>query len=298
VLPEAGCPAGYVCLPKSRYLDPSFILDVCVPAPPSRTCDGEDQFIPIDYPDRGGLWIPAEAQCGGAFGLVVMLHGINPSNNPTPSLNGGRHLEYEVRSLLDTGLMVPVLLAEPVQLGPDAASSTGLYDAEHFDPAHHLDLLLPELESRGITLSSLSYTGHSGAGCDSQNGLYLVLARYASLIPAFAPAMKLWGAEDICYGGSYHFTAPMTTLDGKGTAIVNMYSVQGDPTDFENGLIPDPAPLPCSDAIFTKCIRHKVKPWCSYRTRSPIQHDDNPFFFVRELFPRVFPADTSIEPCR
>lgn len=295
-LPGTGCPAGYKCLPKSRYLDATRTFEVCVPEV-AYACDGVDELVRIDYPDRGALWIPREAQCGGAFPLVVMLHGINPGMNPTPSLGGGRRLEYETRSLIDGGLMKPVILAEPVQL-EGAASSTGLYATTVFEPADHLDLLLPELTRRGITIASLSYTGHSGAGCDANNGLYLVLKRYAALIPAYAPAMKLWGLEDICYAGSYHWTAPTATLAGKGTAIINMWSEQGDPTAFENGLIPQPQSLACASVLYPKCIRHAIEPWCSYRTRSDINHDDNPYFFVREAFPQVFSADGSVRPCR
>ena len=49
--------------------------------------------------------------------------------------------------------------------------------------------------------------------------------------------------------------------------------------------------------VFT-CIRHKTKPWCSYRTVSPpIEHNDNPTIFVREEFPKVFPLDATIVAC-
>jgi hypothetical protein len=269
---------------------------MCVPDV-AAPCDAEDELVALDYPDRGGLWIPREAQCGGAFPLVVMLHGINPAMNPTPSLGGGRRLEYAVRSLIDGGVMRPVILAEPVQL-EGAASSTGLYAPAVWEPADHLDLLVPELTRRGITIASLSYTGHSGAGCDAGNGLYLVLARHAQLIPTYAPAMKLWGLEDICYAGAYHWTAPLATLAGTGTAIINMWSEQGDPTAFEDGLIPEPQSLPCASALYPRCIRHPSEPWCSYRTRADIDHDDNPFFFVREALPQVFSTAAGVVPCR
>jgi hypothetical protein len=297
VLPPTGCAAGYACLPKNRYLDATRVVDVCVPAPPRGPCDAEDEIVRVDYPDRGALWIPREAQCGGSFPLLVHLHGINPQDNPTPSLGGGRHVEHLVRSLIDYGVIRPLIVAEPVDLGDDAASSTGLYAPDHFEPAAHLDRLRPHLEARGITLASLSYSGHSGAGCDSRNGLYLVLQRYAQLIPAYAPSLKLWGLEDVCYIGSYHWTAPMAALAGKGVALINVWSGQNDPTSFENGLFPDPAPLPCASAIYSKCIRHQVEPWCSYRTVG-VGHDDNPFFFLREALPQVFAVDGAIRPCR
>jgi hypothetical protein len=299
VLPPNGCAPGYRCVPRNRYRDPARVLDVCVPEVPASACGGVDELVGIDYPDRGKLWIPGEAQCGGAFPLVVMLHGINPGRNETPSLGGGRNLQHLVRSLIDARLVAPVILAEPVQTNAAAATSTGLYAPQHWEPATHLDRLAPELARRAITLSSISYIGHSGAGCDSRNGLYLVLARYAQLIPGYAPRMKLWGLEDVCYGGAYHHTAPVNALSGKGTAIVNVWSGQGDPTEFENGLIPQPAALPCAEVVFSRCIRHPTEPWCSYRTRAAVvDHNTNPYFFVREAFPQVFPVDPAVQACR
>lgn len=300
VLPPTGCPAGYRCLPKNRFLDTATVLEVCVPIVAAGPCRAVDEVIDIDYPQDGKLWIPAEAQCGGDFPLAVLLHGINPEMNHTPSLAGGRHLEYELRSLIDAHLTTPVILAEPVQTNSAAASSGGLYDPNDFEPAHHLELIEAELDRRGITIASLSYVGHSGAGCDSRNGLYLVLKRFAALIPAHAPSMRLWGLADVCYSGSYHYSAPMTTLADTGTAIINLWSEQGDPTAFENGLIADPAPVDCATSLFGHCIRHKTKPWCSYRSldRSNIHHDDNPFFFLREAFPQVFSPDPNVLPCR
>ena len=142
VWPGSGCAPGLQCLPKSRYGTPTTILSVCVPAVTPAGCpDGQDELVPLAYPQHGSVWIPAEAQCGGSFPLVVMLHGINPAKNQTPSLGGGRRLEYEVRSLIDAHLMDPVVLAEPVQDDDASAASTTLYDSAEFNPAHHLDLV-------------------------------------------------------------------------------------------------------------------------------------------------------------
>ena len=300
VLPPTGCAEGYVCLPKNQWLDATGVVEVCVPAAPHGPCDGEDEVVRVDYPDRGALWIPREAQCGGSFPLLVHLHGLNRSNNPTPAVGGGRHVEYLVRSLIDYGIIRPLLLAEPVDTGTDSMSSTTLYAPDHFEPATHLERLRPHLQSRGIQLASLSYSGHSGAGCDADNGLYLVLKRLAQLVPAQAPSLALWGLEDVCYEGAYHVTAPRDALGGKNVALINVWSGQNDPTAFENGLFPSPQPMPCATAIFGKCIRHAVEPWCSYRTSaaSGVGHEDNPLIFLREALPQVFAVDGSVTPCR
>jgi len=194
-----------------------------------------------------------------------------------------------------------VVLAEPVQDDAAAASSTTLYDAAELDPAHHLALVHAILEPRGIGVTSLSYTGHSGAGCDPDNGLYAVVAHVDDLIPTYAPELRLWGLMDVCYSGSYHYAAPASAFMGTSTVIFNIWSVQGDPTEFEDGLIPSPVPIAsCPDSVYTKCIRHPTEPWCSYRTSSAagIGHLDNPTFFVREAFPQVFPTDAATQPCR
>jgi hypothetical protein len=301
--PGTGCAGGYHCVPRNRFLDPSTVQSVCVPDPGPGACPGAtDELVELDYPDKGMIWIPAEAHCGGAFPLVIMLHGINPSMNPTPSLGGGRHLEYEVRSLIDAKIITPVILAEPVQLDADSASSSTLYDSAHWDPVVYMDKIVAITGARhpSILFSSLSYTGHSGAGCDPQNGLYQVLDRVDDLVPAYAPAFKLWGAEDICYSGDYHWQEPVAALAGRNAVILNIFTVQGDPTEFEDGLIPDPMALTCNPSLLMNCIAHKTEHWCSYRTDNSIgiTHDSNPYVFVREAFPQVFSTDPITEPCR
>ncbi len=287
VLPGSGCPAGYRCVERNRYADPATVVPVCVPLAAASPCPGgSDEFIEIDYPDRGGLWIPQEAQCGGSFDLVVMLHGINPNSLPAPDLGGGRHLEVEVRSYIDAGLIKPLILAEPVHF---QGTSTYLYGPD-FDLTTHLDLLMPELLSRGISVASLSYVGHSGAGCDQNNGLYKVLAQWHDLIPQYAPQMLLWGLEDVCYESSYHWTMPMADLPATGASLINMYTIQGDPSAFEANLFPAPANMGCSTALYESCIASPAEPWCSYRTQpsAGITHENNPYFFVREAFPQIF----------
>jgi hypothetical protein len=180
--------------------------------------------------------------------------------------------------------MRPIVLAEPVHFEP---GSTTLYGAE-FSPIEHLDRVMAVLSPRGITLRSLSYTGHSGAGCDPRNGLYEVLELRDSLIPARAPEMPLWGLEDVCYEGSDHWTAPMAALAGTGTQIWNMYSVQGDPDAFEDNLLAGGQPFDCNADLYASCKRHATEPYWSFRTRGAVSHDSNPYFFVREVLPRVF----------
>jgi hypothetical protein len=290
VLPGDGCADGYACVDRHRYGDPYTVDQVCVPDQPL-PC-GDDEMIEIDYPDKGALWIPSEARCGGTFDLVVMLHGINPSNNPTPSLNGGRRLDLITRALINGGNIKPVILAEPVHF---EGSSTYLYGAG-YDLTTHLDLIRAQLDARGITIGSLSYTGHSGAGCDPNNGLYKVLDELGTLVPAYAPELKLWGMEDICYEPTYHWTAPTSVLGGTNTRVINIYSVQGDPSGYEANMFADDLAYGCDATTYTHCLRSSTHPWCSARTIG-VAHNNNPYFFIREVFPQVFAGPHGMTPC-
>lgn len=293
VLPPSGCPDGYECVEHNRYGMPATVVGACVP---ERARCGADELVALDYPDRGMVWIPGEAACTSELDLLVVLHGINPSSNPTPSLGGGRRLELLVRQLVDAGLVRPVVLAEPVHF---QGSSSALYGAE-FDPAEHLRRVREILDARGITVASLSYAGHSGAGCDANNGLYEVLDRIDELVPAFAPSLRLWGLMDICYAGAYHDQRPVSVLSGRDVVIANMFTSGGAVADvdaFELGLLESPETFAC-DPIYGRCVRHPSEAWCSYRTASGVTHDTNPYFFVREVLPQALAVDPSRAPCR
>lgn len=287
LFPRTGCPEGYACVERNRHGHPEAVDSVCLPAPAS-SCPGEDELLEVGYPDAGKVYLPREARCGGSFDLVVMLHGINATSSRAISLGGGRRLELLVRHHIDGGRIRPVILAEPVHL---EATSARLYGTG-FEPVEHLQKLEPLLSAKRIRVSSLSYTGHSGAGCHAGNGLYKVLDRLPDLVPAHAPVLALWGLMDVCYEDAYHWEQPLAALAASSTAVVNMYSVQGNPRAFEEALLEPSRALPCSPELYGSCLAHAERPWCSYRTRASagIDHDNNPYFFVREVFPRVFPA--------
>jgi hypothetical protein len=294
VFPGRGCAEGYACVERNRYGRPTSVQRVCLPAVP-HACPGEDELLEVDYPNAGKLFIPHEARCGGRFDLVVMLHGINLSANRAPSLGGGLRLELLARHLVDGNAVRPVILAEPVHI---EGTSARLY-GPGFDPVEHLQRLEPLLEARNIKLSSLSYIGHSGAGCHEGNGMYKILERLPALVPAHAPRLALWGLMDVCYEDAYHWELPIAAFAKESTAVVNMYSVQGDPDAFEEALLEPSLTLPCSPSLYSSCLVHAERPWCSYRTRASagIGHENNPYFFMREVFPHVFPAQGKATVC-
>lgn len=298
LFPRTGCPEGYACVDRNRHAHPDVVESVCLPAVPSATsaaCPGDDELVDLGYPDAGKVFLPREARCGGRFDLVVMMHGINPASSRAISLGGGRRLELLVRHHIDAGRMRPLVLAEPVHI---EATSARLY-GPGYDPVAHLEKIEPILSAKRIKLQSLSFAGHSGAGCHAGNGLYKVLDRLPDLVPAHAPRLALWGLMDVCYEDAYHWEQPLAALSQSNTAIVNMYSVQGDPRAFEEAMLEPSRGVACASELFASCLASTERPWCSYRTRAAagIDHENNPYYFVREVFPRVFPATGAVTVC-
>ena len=293
---ETGCPEGYRCEARNRFGDVYQSEEVCVPSVPRDCADQDDLLVAIDYPDRGALWIPGEARCGGEFDLVVMLHGSNGAHLEAGSLGGGRRVEYLVRSLIDGDLIEPIILAEPVHF---EARSSVLY-GESFDFEAHLQRLRPHLEAHEINLGSISYVGHSGAGCSPLSGLFKLLTILDRIVPRWAPRLKLWGLQDICYNRIDQWQERLRPALESDAAIVSVKTTGGDPGAFEQAIIGAPAvePFTCHPDLMLRCAAHAARPYCSYETTfaAGITHRTNPYYFVREIFPQVFAADA--QPCR
>jgi hypothetical protein len=253
-----------------------------------------DRLVTVDYPDRGTVWIPAEAACGGHFPLLVLMHGQNPDHREAPLVGGGLHLETVVRRLIDDHLIRPIVLAAPVHL----EGATSRIYGPAFDPKHHLELVMAELRPLGIELESVSYVGHSASGCHHRGGLHKVLTHLEELVPALAPRLLLWGTADTCYRVPYHWELPRQVLPGKHVVLVNVQSVQDDAevAHYEKALMPKARPLACPKS-FRSCVADPVEAWCSYRTKG-VRHADNPVVYVREVLPKVFAVDPDVKPCR
>ncbi len=281
-----GCQEGWTCAERNLYADPAVVGDVCVPARRYVCSGAEDALVRVPYPDRGAVWLPAELRCGdGPVDVVVLLHGLNGLRAAAPLLGGGLRLELLVRGLIDGGVMRPVVLAAPVHF---QATSSMLY-GDGFDPARHLELVEQALAPARRTIGTVSYIGHSGAGCHEQNGLYEVLARRREL--ARGAALHLWGLMDVCYEAPYHWEAPLAALDKEPTMLFNVYGEQGDPTAFEEHVFGGATTFPCDDSVYARCLSHPAHPWYSARARpqAGATHANNPYFFLREAFPRAFP---------
>lgn len=165
-----------------------------------------------------------------------------------------------MRQLIDADLVRPLVLAEPVHFEP---GSTTLYSSE-FDPAEHLDRVRDVLDDYGVTFRTLSYAGHSGAGCNSQNGMYEVLTRFDDLVGPFAPSMRLWGLMDICYSGAFTWQRPASALAGRGVVVANMFTTGGSVGNvnaLEAGLLGGSAPaLACDESLYGSSVRSASEP--------------------------------------
>ena len=151
-------------------------------------CQGQSEQV-IDFPfhddtwllegqtDGGRLWIPAQANCPGAYPLMIYLHGIkrDPPRYIHASMNkggtgeGGDDLTQEAKAVIDSGKARPFLMAAPSQSNSAAASSQNLWRG--FDTTDFIRAVTEVLPS-GMTLGPVIVIGHSGAGCSLNGGIH------------------------------------------------------------------------------------------------------------------------------
>lgn len=143
------------------------------------TYESESGFFP---PDGGRVWVPAEASCAGSYPLVVYLHGCMRQDHATVHRNFGDSLDTDIipltKRLIQLRQSQPVIMAAPSQTRgsatfrgvADSACGGSLWGNE-FDPARFVELVRSNLPT-GVSISSVSFVGHSGAGCASSIGIH------------------------------------------------------------------------------------------------------------------------------
>lgn len=143
------------------------------------TYESESGFFP---PGGGRVWVPAEASCAGSYPLIVYLHGCMRQTHATVHRNFGDGLSTDiiplVKRLIQLRQSVPVILAAPSQVRgaanymgvADSACGGSLWGGE-FNPGRFVELVRSNLPS-GVSISSVSFVGHSGAGCSSGAGIH------------------------------------------------------------------------------------------------------------------------------
>ncbi len=140
---------------------------------------GSSQF----FPENGArLWIPSEARCPGAYPLIVFLHDCMRRDIATVHKDFGDSGTYDiipyVKQFVSTGKSKPVILGAPSQTGgtatienvPGSPCGESLWGRE-FDPSQFVELVEQNLPV-GVKISSVSFVGHGGAGCDIDAGTH------------------------------------------------------------------------------------------------------------------------------
>jgi hypothetical protein len=164
------------------------------------TCSGgEDYTVDFNYnvesglfPDSGGrLWVPSQATCAGSYPLVVFLHGCMRGTHAALHKDFGDTSSTDIlplaKRLVQAGLSMPVIFAAPSQTRgtanyegvPGSPCGESLWGPE-FDPSRFVDLVMTRLPE-GVRISSVSFIGHSEAGCSVNIGTQKALSDMTGL---------------------------------------------------------------------------------------------------------------------
>jgi hypothetical protein len=255
-----------------------------------------DEIVPLKYPAAGQVWIPREVGCGGRAEVVILLHGNQGSPSAAPSVGGGRHLERLARTLISSGAVRPVVLAEPVQYS-SCGGGRDLFGSG-FSFVEYKKRLFRLLGARKIRPTSLAVIGHSGSGCCPNAGVFKAAEQLGRL--------KLLATSDTCYH-SQSYSKRLQEVLKPGTIYVNV--ARGEPAydrykTFETELL-GKKPVPfrlCRKELYRRCIKHPTRPWHSYTTKRTDAgyHDAIPFLALRNSLlrwygpkkkPKVMPAE-------
>ncbi|MBW2971472.1 hypothetical protein KY359_00405 [Candidatus Woesearchaeota archaeon] len=150
--------------------------------------NSESGFFP---PEGGRVWVPAEASCAGSYPLIIFLHGCMRASHATTHRSFGDSTPDDIiplaKQLIQQRKSAPVIMAAPSQtVGsatfegvPNSPCGGSLWGTE-FDPNAFVDLVRANLPG-GVTVSSVSFVGHSEAGCDSATGIHKAARDVASI---------------------------------------------------------------------------------------------------------------------
>jgi hypothetical protein len=251
------------------------------PAPCRRD---RDEVLPLRYPDAGQVWIPRELVCGGRADVILLLHGNQSGRDPTPAINGGRHLERLTRQLISSGAVRPVILAEPVQY---SACGNGRdlfgYGVSFVEYKKRLFRLLG---GRTIRPGSFAVIAHSGSGCCTGGGVFKAAKQLRPL--------RLVATSDTCSGAA-SYSERLKEVLGPGTVYLNVS--RGEPAHeryraFEMEMLGrrPRAFRPCDPLLYRRCLRHPGRPYSSYTTRrlDVGYHDSIPGLALRIALLRYF----------
>ena len=283
--PDAGCRPGYAPTIQIRNSAQDSLRWVCTPvtaAAPRGCPGGADEIVEIAYPDKGRVYIPKEAQCGGRLDLIIVLHGDQanifrtaPNLGEAPESN---RLDLIVRDLIDAKKSRPVLLAEPVENN----WTCNLWDEDGFSPMYYISKLKESLAAKKIEIGTISVFGHSRGACCLNGGVY----RMGQVIPN----LKLWGKSDGCYKDEGFDAYPEKVLAKTNTVVFTLQksSRLKDSGHLEAFTSKSPLSLPCDSKDLKTCYKHPTREWYSFQSDS-LQHREIPKLFIQEILTRFFP---------
>jgi hypothetical protein len=157
----------------------------------------------VEHPDwfpEGGvsIMIPKEGNCAGKLPLIMYFHGCHSGLPPKPTDPAG--VINTMKTLVSEKKSDPVILVIPTQSrgdgwqdSADGACGPALWGSS-FDIKKVIDEVTAGLP-QGITVSSVSFAGHNGAGCNLQGGLHEAAQLY--------PNAYAFGIFDTCAAGKY-----------------------------------------------------------------------------------------------
>jgi hypothetical protein len=155
---------------------------------------------PLWFPENGvNIIIPKEGNCPGKLPMIVFFHGCHPGNLGS-AMGIVSQMVETMKKTVKEGKSDPVILVVPTQAAgdgwqnsPNGACGPALWGSA-FDLKKVVDEASQNLPS-GITVSSVSFAGHSGAGCNLQGSLHKAAELY--------PNAYAFGVFDTCAQPKY-----------------------------------------------------------------------------------------------
>lgn len=149
------------------------------------------------FPPNGvGVFIPKEGNCPGQLPMIVYFHGCH-KGAISSGMKSATDMLNTLRRLVEQGKADPVIVVIPTQKkgagwqeAPEGACGPALWGSA-FDMKTVVDQATQNLP-RGVTVSELSFVGHSGSGCNLKGSLHKAAELY--------PAMYAMGVFDTCAG--------------------------------------------------------------------------------------------------
>ncbi|MBI3033370.1 penicillin-insensitive murein endopeptidase [Candidatus Woesearchaeota archaeon] len=173
------------------------------------------------YGDGGRIWIPREAQCGGSFPIIILLHG-----QSNPGVFEGQKVYQTAEQLISARQVYPVILVEQYAKKEHWVNDNP-WPVSKYNINDHVVEIEKQLAQYNIRIKHVSVLGHSAANCYSSGGLRTI-ARDRTLfllgmldptcntnVPAKQDPKQCPQVQDY---GEPHIAA----IEGKGTILVGV----------------------------------------------------------------------------